>query len=317
MIPLGAISMNIPPKNLLCAVDFSGHSANTARIGADLSRRFGGRLHIFHTVCTPSSQVYGNPITERGRSQEKQIRHAEDEIGALMAGLDYPWTPRIAFGDPVDALMEAADKTEADLVIAAGYGIRGLQRLLHGTVVERMIRTQACAFLVIPARGAAFSREGGLRISRIVAACGAGGDLSDPVLDHALSYADAFDCELDLIHAMESPVDGPIPDDDKPGHYAETESAMMEKRRRRILDRIPPEIRDRPGLSILLRSGVPGEALVDCARECGADLILVGVRPRHFWGRVFKGSTTETVLRNAPCAVLAIPVSTVGSRHHG
>lgn len=308
--------MNIPPENLLCAVDFSTHSPEAAKIGVDLSRRFGGRLHIFHAVCTPSSQVYGNPVSERGRSQEKQARHAKEEIGALMSGLDYPWAPLVAFGDPVEALMEAADKTDADLVIAAGYGIRGVQRLLHGTVVERMIRTQACAFLMLPPRGARFSEDGGLRISRIVAACGAGGDLSDRVLNHALAYADIFGAELDLLHVMESPNEEEPPAVEQPGHYAETESALMEKRRRRIMDRLPREIRNRPGLSILLRSGVPGEALVDCARNRGADLTIVGVRPRHFWGRVFKGSTTETVLRNAPCPVLAIPERAGGSRNH-
>ncbi len=308
--------MNIPPKNLLCAVDFSGHSPEAAKIGVDLSRRFGGRLHIFHAVCTPSSQVYGNPVSERGRAQEKQARHARDEISALMSGLDYPWTPHIAFGDPVEAMMEAADKTGADLVIAAGYGIRGVQRLLHGTVVERMIRTQACAFLMLPPRRARFSEDGGLRISRIVAACGAGGDLSDRVLNGALAYADIFRAELDLLHVMESPNEDDSPAADRPGHYAEAESAMMEKRRRRIMDRIPAEIRDKTGLSILLRSGVPGEALVDCARERGADLILVGVRPRNPWSRILKGSTTETALRNAPCPVLAIPERTGGSRTH-
>ncbi len=302
--------MNIPPKNLLCAVDFSSHSHEAAKIGVDLSRRFGGRLHIFHAVCTPSSQVYGTPVLERGRSQEGQARHAKAEIGGLMSGLDYPWTPHIAFGDPVEGLSEAADATDADLVIAAGYGIRGVQRLLHGTVVERMIRTQARAFLMIPPRGARYSEDGALRVSRIVAACGAGGDLSERVLTHALACAHIFGAELDLLHVMESPNEEESPAVEQAGHYAETESALMEKRRRRIMSRIPEAIQARPGLSVLLHSGVPGEALVDCARDRGADLILVGVRPRHLWERILKGSTTEAVLRHAPCPVLAVPERT-------
>lgn len=298
--------MKIPPKTILCAVDFSHHSSGAGRIGADLSRRFGSRLHIFHTVCTPSSQVYGNPVSERGRTQENQVRHARQAIDALMSGLDYPWTPLIAFGDPVEALLEAADQTDADLVIAAGYGIQGVQRFLHGTVVERMIRTLACSFLVIPPHGAAFRPDGGLKASHIIAACGAGGDISDRLLIHALSYADLFGARLDLLHVMESPTNGAMPDD-PPGHYAVTEAAFMENRRRQILSRIPREIQDRRNLSILLESGVPGEVLAESARERGADLIIVGVRPRRFWGRILKGSTTETTLRNAPCPVLAIP----------
>ncbi len=309
--------MNIPPKNILCAVDFSTHSAGAARIGADLSRRFGSRLHVFHTVCTPSSQVYGTPVAERGRYQERQARHATEAIDALMSGLDVSYTPFIAFGDPVEALLAAAGKTDADLVIAAGYGMGGVQRLLHGAVVERMIRTQACAMLMIPPYGVRLSADGALRVSRIAAACSAGGHFSDRVLDHAISYADLFGAELDLFHAMESPDDGDLSDTGRRGHSAETEAALMKKRRQQILSRIPPEIRDRRAISILLQSGVPGEGLIHCARKRGADLVLVGVRPRHFWGRVLKGSTTETVIRNAPCPVMAIPERTDGDRNHG
>jgi nucleotide-binding universal stress UspA family protein len=298
-------------------VDFSPYSVQAARIGVDLSRRFGSRLRIFHAVCTPSSQVYGNPVSERGRSQEKQVRHATEAIQRLMSGLDHPWTPLVAFGDPVEALLEAADRTRADLVIAVGYGMRGIQRLLHGTVVERMIRTQAATFLVIPAQGASFSEAGRLQVSRIIAACDTGGGLSERVLGHALAYADLFGARLDLLHAMESPGNGDLPDDHPVGHYAETESAMMERRRRQILDRIPGEVQSRLDVSILLRSGVPGEALVESARYRGADLIIVGVRSRHFWGRVFKGSTTESVLRHAPCLVFAVPERTGGKDRHG
>lgn len=304
--------MKIPPETILCAVDFSSHSSGAARIGVDLCRRFGSRLQIFHAVCTPSSQVYGHPVSERGRTQERQARHATEAIDGLMAELDYPWTPLIAFGDPVEALIEAAQRSDVDLVIAAGYGIRGIQRLLHGTVVERMIRTRACTFLVIPAHGATFSGEGALKVSHIIAACDTGGGPSDRVLGHALSYADLFNARLDLLHALEAPDNGEVPEAAQPGHYAETESVMMENRRRQLLARIPREIQDRLRLSILLQSGVPGEVLVDSARNRGADLIIVGVRSRRFWGRVFKGSTTETVLRHAPCPVLTVPEQTGG-----
>jgi nucleotide-binding universal stress UspA family protein len=56
--------------------------------------------------------------------------------------------------------------------------------------------------------------------------------------------------------------------------------------------------------------GIPGEVLVDFAREKGTDLVIVGVRRRGVLKKSFIGSTTEAVLRNAPCAVLTVPHAT-------
>lgn len=294
------------PQTILCALDFSPHSRAAARISVDLARRFDAFLFIFHAVCTPSSQVYGTPVSERGRSQERQARHAREALENIMVGADVSWEPVIVFSDPVEQLVETAKNRGADLVIAASYGIKGVQRMLHGTVVERMVRGLDRPFLVVPADRPVPSKEA-FCVSRILAACDVGDDVSDGMIACALEWANAFDAHLDMFHALEFPGNGGLAGDGPTGHYAEIEAAFMEKRRRQILDRIPLEKREQQSLSITLGSGVPGESLIDCALSLGVDLIIVGVRPRRFWGRVFKGSTTETVLRNAPCPVLAVP----------
>ena len=53
--------------------------------------------------------------------------------------------------------------------------------------------------------------------------------------------------------------------------------------------------------------GVPGEVLSSYAAKSGADLIVVGVRHTSTVKKALIGSTTETVLRQAPCAVLTVP----------
>ncbi|MGN6625488.1 MAG: universal stress protein, partial [Tepidisphaeraceae bacterium] len=52
--------------------------------------------------------------------------------------------------------------------------------------------------------------------------------------------------------------------------------------------------------------GQPAQEIVWCARNWRADLVVVGDHNRHAVTRFFVGSTTDAVLRHAPCPVLVI-----------
>lgn len=52
----------------------------------------------------------------------------------------------------------------------------------------------------------------------------------------------------------------------------------------------------------------PADAIVHEARSRGASLIVMGTHQRKGLERLFKGSVAEHVLRESPCAVLAIPL---------
>ena len=86
----------------------------------------------------------------------------------------------------------------------------------------------------------------------------------------------------------------------------------------RILDELPPEaeppeiqkVDSNEDVIMWLnltsdRMTVP--ELTDYARRNRADLIVVGVRPQSVWRKTLIGSTTEALIRRAPCAVLTVP----------
>jgi nucleotide-binding universal stress UspA family protein len=63
-----------------------------------------------------------------------------------------------------------------------------------------------------------------------------------------------------------------------------------------------------PDVEVELASllGIPHVEIVKLARERAVDLIVMATHGRGFISHAFLGSTTERVLRRAPCAVLAI-----------
>lgn len=57
---------------------------------------------------------------------------------------------------------------------------------------------------------------------------------------------------------------------------------------------------------LTLREGEAAPQIVDAARECAADLIVIGTHGRGVLGRFLLGSTAEAVVRRAPCPALTV-----------
>jgi nucleotide-binding universal stress UspA family protein len=63
---------------------------------------------------------------------------------------------------------------------------------------------------------------------------------------------------------------------------------------------------------VSVRTGSPAEALCEAARECEADLVVIGTHGRSGLAHVLLGSVAERTVERAPC-----PVLTVRSPEHG
>ncbi len=56
----------------------------------------------------------------------------------------------------------------------------------------------------------------------------------------------------------------------------------------------------------VVKRGIPYEEIIKFANENNVDLIIIGTLPRSGVERFFVGSTTQRVIRNAPCPVLVV-----------
>ena len=85
-------------------------------------------------------------------------------------------------------------------------------------------------------------------------------------------------------------LDAPTPDEQR---------ALLERSRTLLAQRgIEP--------TLVATTSDPAEALIDAARDHGADLIVVGHTGSGYVTRALLGSTAENVLRHAPCDVLVV-----------
>ena len=114
-----------------------------------------------------------------------------------------PFTTRIEQGNPAEAVLKCATELPADVIVMGSHGRGGFERLILGSVAEKVLHHASCPVLTVPPKSATPAR---LPFMRLLCAV----DFSDPSLQAlhvALSMAEESDAELIVLHAIEWPDD--------------------------------------------------------------------------------------------------------------
>ena len=130
-------------------------------------------------------------------------------------------------------------------------------------------------------------------------------EATDAGLAPALSLATEFGAELLLLHVLNFPypyVDPSTPAFDFEGYYREMEQEAREQMDRLVDEDTRAFLRVR---STVLR-GTPAHEILDTAQSQQVDLIVMPTHGRRGLDRVLFGSTTEKIVRMAPCPVLTV-----------
>ena len=131
-------------------------------------------------------------------------------------------------------------------------------------------------------------------------------ETADAALDYGRALARSFGATLHVLHVA-ADLYAPLGGDAYVAVLPELQKeAEMEARRHLdelLIDNDPEPLPVRP---IVVNATAPAAAIVDCARNLGVDLIVVGTHGRGGMAHLFVGSVAERVVRTAPCPVLVV-----------
>jgi nucleotide-binding universal stress UspA family protein len=131
------------PERILCGVDGSEASAQTAALAGAVAARCGAELHLLHVV----------PVF-RGRDAEWTLDEGEpnpNELEASVAAAAAQGVEPVrnmAMGRPEHALVAAVERERADLLVVGHRGVKGVSRVVLGSVSEHCAKHAPCSVLI-------------------------------------------------------------------------------------------------------------------------------------------------------------------------
>lgn len=144
-------------KRICCAVDFSEPSRMALEEAVALAQSSGAELHLIHVHTRPSPSAVD--LLSAG-FESVEADEAAEELLASWADLaartlDRPVRSTLEMGSAPTRIAEYARREGIDLLVLATHGRTGLQRVVMGSVAERVVRLAPCPVLVVRNRPAA------------------------------------------------------------------------------------------------------------------------------------------------------------------
>jgi len=272
--------MNI--QSIVHPTDFSDLSRRAMAHALRVALATKSQLHILH-VREPGQQESGESMHIRrlldqwGLIDEHQSpREISAKLGVLVSNVS---VEDIA---PARGILRFLDQHATDLVVLATHGREGLERLWAGSIAETVFHRSAIPTLFVPphARGFVGQVGGEIRLRRVLVP-----------IDHAPTPARA----VEEVRQFAKVVGGT-----DTGMYLlhlGTSAPVLFNTARAVEFEEP----------VILRSGSPVLSILEAADEFDVDLIGMPTAGHNGVLDALRGTTTERVLRRAPCPVLAVP----------
>jgi nucleotide-binding universal stress UspA family protein len=272
------MDIHFPPRRILVPTDFSPPARSALSAAKELGRLFHADLELV-SVRQPSYVTGIGPIGDVLPVSGTGPSLVELRGKLLLEGGDYPASRlrvRACAGMPVDTLTQLASTDHADLIVMGTHGYEGLDRLLHGSTAEAMVRRSRIPVLTVRQRRAPFKVRRVLCAVNISLAAGR-------TFAYAKKLARAAGATLTVLHVVEE--------------------GWEEDARREL----KAYLHLTPHEDLLILRGEPRAVIERQARKGGYDLIVLAEHLHPWSSDRLLGSTAERVVRHVAAPVLSIP----------
>jgi nucleotide-binding universal stress UspA family protein len=279
-------------RNIMVPLDGSHFSALALPFALRLAQKEGARVHLVrvHVPAAPTAEVivtanYDELIRENERywlaTETDQVREAGISVQSQL--LD----------GPIALALQGYVATHAiDLVIMTTHGRAGLRRIVLGSVAKDLIRKIDVPILFLrPQSNGQLVTTDIADLRRMVVALD-GSPECEVALPYASALAQITGAELILARVTVTADQG----------ASTVDTAYLQNLAATISDEIVARM-------VVLRGRSIAPAILECATNENADLIIMATHAREGWERVAHGSVAESVLGKSAAPVMLIRTS--------
>ncbi|HEU5163526.1 MAG TPA: universal stress protein [Thermoanaerobaculia bacterium] len=270
-------------KRILVPTDFSELARRAVRHAGSIAQHAGAEVTVLYAdTFMPPPHFTADQIPDLLRGIEQSKAAAKDLLNRCVAetlGSSAAWRTVVVEREPVEAILSTAEELDADLLVMGTHGRSGVDRLMLGSVTEKVLhRTKR------PLMTTRLHREAPPEPRRVLVPTDLGA-ASRRSLALALRHAALFDSETVLLHVIGEGDDPPAAAWEQ---FLAAAGASTEIERR-------------------VARGPVAERVLQTAEEIGAALIVVGIEHKRFRDTTVLGSNVVKIIRHADVPVLAVP----------
>lgn len=150
-------------KKILIALDYNPTAQHILEAGYELARSMGAEVILMHVVAdyTYYSSLDYSPIlgfdqfSNLGAMQLDSVTQLENAANEYLEHLKAQFVNSsiktlIKDGDAGEGIVEASDNLGVDVVVLGSHSRRGLDKILMGSVAEKVLRKSKIPLYIIP-----------------------------------------------------------------------------------------------------------------------------------------------------------------------
>ncbi|WP_424019201.1 universal stress protein [Halorientalis pallida] len=279
---------------ILLPTDGSEEATAVADVALEIAAAHDAAVHVLNVADTTRDSV----TNVRGQIVDALVEEGErivDDVGEQARNWGVTVQTAVLQGDPSPTIVDYAAEYDIDLVVMPTRGRRGLERVLLGSVTERVIASAPVPVLVCnPGSEFAFTYP-----SERVLVPTDGSDAANRALSAGIDVADATGATLHLLTVAETASLGPdVRSASTTERLTETAEETIEDARTRAADA------GVDSLETAVRQGQPYQEIRSFIDDEDIDLVVLGTGEASDFGRFLWGGVTSKLVRSSPIPVL-------------
>lgn len=140
-----------PVNKIIVPVDFAENTGKLVAYACYMAEKLTATVHFVHVIAVyPGDAMIGAPFA--GEYQEKVDAAAKERMANLLHDTKEKFpdcSGHTMNGDPAEKIVEIALAEDADLIITSTHGAKGLEKILLGSVAERVLKRAHCPVLIM------------------------------------------------------------------------------------------------------------------------------------------------------------------------
>lgn len=143
-------------NQILCPVDFSQASRRALSNAIIIAKKFKAELTIL-SACELAAPSWYSSVEVNELENKERLKNHKDKFENFLKDFSLTglkWTPEIPLGHAAVEILNTISFKSIDLLVMGTAGKTGLNRLMLGSVTEKVIREVPCSFMTLKSEDA-------------------------------------------------------------------------------------------------------------------------------------------------------------------